>query len=124
MASTTNEGPPASVAIGLFMSYGLAGMLLFCGILGLITWDGVGVAPEWGRRFSGSSCSAPRISRAWQRVGRAFIGLLNGIITVAGVVYMFKGPTSAIFPSIVVVMISAGTFALLYLPEESKRFYA
>ena len=56
--------------------------------------------------------------------GRAFIGLLNAFITIAGVVYIFKGPTSAIFPSIVVATISAGTFVLLYLPEASKRFYA
>ena len=30
MASATNEGLLASVSIGLFMSYALAGMLLFC----------------------------------------------------------------------------------------------
>ena len=67
---------------------------------------------------------ATRIAGRGSRVGRAFIGLLTGILTVAGVIYMFKGPTSAIFPSIMVVVISAGTFALLFLPEASKRFYA
>lgn len=58
------------------------------------------------------------------RMGRAFIGLLTAIITVAGVVYMFTGPRSAIFPSLVVAFISAATFALLFLPAGSKRFYA
>ena len=68
----------------------------------------------------GATCIAGRGSR----MGRAFIGLLTGFLTVAGVIYMFKGPTSAIFPSIIVAGISAGTFALLFLPESSKRFYA
>ena len=67
---------------------------------------------------------ATRIAGRGSRMGRAFIGLLTGILAVAGVIYMFKGPTSAIFPSLVVAVVSAGTFALLFLPEASKRFYA
>ncbi len=57
-------------------------------------------------------------------MGRAFIGLLTAIVTIAGVVYMFTGPTSAIFPSLIIALLSAGTFVLLFLPAGSKRFYA
>ena len=36
----------------------------------------------------------------------------------------FTGPTSAIIGSLVVAALGAGTVALLFLPEASKRFYA
>ena len=56
-----------------------------------------------------------------------FIGPLwrdVALFAVAGVVYLFTGPTSAIIGSLVVAALGAGTFALLFLPEASKRFYA
>ena len=125
MGDDTNDGPPAAVGIGLIMSYGLAGMLLLCGLIGfLFSWavgDRVGVGTTLlGLLVLGATYIAGKGSR----LGRAFIGLLTGFLAVAAVIYMFKGPTSAIFPSIMVVVISAGTFALLFLPEKSKRFYA
>ena len=78
-----------------------------------------------GRRSSGFSSSAATYL-AWRgsRAGRAFVGLLGAIGAVAGVVYLFTGPTSAIIGSLVVAALGAGTVALLFLPEASKRFYA
>jgi hypothetical protein len=125
LQGTTDNPPPAPVAIGLIMSYGLAGMLLFTGLIGLLFWVAVGDRVGLGTTILGLLVlGATVIAGRGSRTGRAFIGLLTGILTVAGVIYMFKGPTSAIFPSIMVVVISAGTFALLFLPEKSKRFYA
>ena len=57
------------------------------------------------------------------RVGRAFVGSLGAIGAVAGVVYLFTGPTSAIIGSLVVAALGAGTPALLFLPDAAKRFY-
>ncbi len=125
LQGTTDNPPPAPVAIGLIMSYGLAGMLLFTGLIGLLFWAAVGDRVGVGTTILGLLVlGATRIAGRGSRTGRAFIGLLTGILAVAGVIYMFKGPTSAIFPSLVVAVISAGTFALLFLPEASKRFYA
>jgi hypothetical protein len=125
MASATSDGPPAPVYIGLVASYALAGTLLFCGVLGILTWNGVGNRVGLGTTILGLLVlGATYVAWRASRVGRAFIGLLTAIITVAGVVYMFTGPGSAFFPSLVVAFISAATFGLLYLPEGSKRFYA
>ena len=107
------------------MSYGLAGMLLFTGLIGLLFWAAVGDRVGVGTTVLGLLVlGATYVAGKGSRAGRAFIGLLTAFLTVAGVIYMFKGPSSAIFPSIMVVVISAGTFALLFLPEKSKRFYA
>ena len=125
LQSQADDGPPAPVAIGLIMSYGLAGMLLLCGLIGLLFSWAVGDRVGLGTTILGLLVlGATRIAGRGSRMGRAFIGLLTGILAVAGVIYMFKGPTSAIFPSLVVAVVSAGTFALLFLPEASKRFYA
>ena len=124
MATPANE-PPAPVFIGLCASYALAGTLLFCGLIGLITWAAVGNEVGLGTTILGLLVlGATYVAWRGSRAGRTFIGLLTAIITVAGVVYMFAGPRSAIFPSLVVAFISAGTFALLYLPAGSKSFYA
>jgi hypothetical protein len=124
-ATAANEGPPAPVFIGLTASYALAGTLLFCGLLGILTWNGVGNRVGVGTTILGLLVlGATYVAWRGGRVGRAFIGLLTAIITVAGVVYMFTGPGSAFFPSLVVALISAGTFVLLFLPAGSKRFYA
>ena len=125
LQSTTDEGPPASVSIGLIMAYGLAGTLLFAGLIGLLFWAAVGDRVGVGTTILGLLVlGATYVAGRGSRTGRAFIGLLTGILTVAGVIYMFKGPSSAILPSLIVASISAGTFALLFLPESSKRFYA
>ena len=125
LQSQSDEAPPATVTIGLIMAYGLAGTLLFAGLIGLLFWVAVGDRVGLGTTILGLLVlGATRVAGRGSRMGRAFIGLLTGILTVAGVIYMFKGPSSAILPSIIVAGISAGTFALLFLPESSKRFYA
>lgn len=122
---TSTEGPPASVTIGLIMSYGLAGMLLFCGLIGLLTWSAVGSRMGVGATTLGLLVlGSTRVAGRGSRMGRAFIGLLTAIGAVVGAIYLFTGPSSAILPSLVVASISAGIFALLFLPETSKRFYA
>jgi hypothetical protein len=125
LESDTYEGPPAPVFIGLMASYALAATLLFCGLIGLITWASVGGRVGVGATILGLLVlGATYVAWRGSRMGRAFIGLLTAIITVASAVYVFKGPISALAPSLVVASISAGTFVLLFLPEASKRFYA
>ena len=100
-------------------------MLIGGGILGLLTWAALGepagaVATMLGLLVLGATYVAWRGSQT----GRAALGLLALIGAVAGVAYMFAGPGSAFIPSLVVAALGAGTLALLYVPEASKRFYA
>ena len=98
-----DAGPPAPVFLALVGAYALAATLLLMGLLGFFIWDALDDAVG---------------------VGATILGILGAIGAVAGVVYLFTGPTSAIIGSLVVAALGAGTVALLFLPEASKRFYA
>ncbi|HET9325008.1 MAG TPA: hypothetical protein VFO03_14115 [Gaiellaceae bacterium] len=120
-----DEGPPAPVFLALIGSYALGATLLAFGFLGFLTWAAVGDVVGVGATLLGLLVvGATYIAWRGSRAGRALIGLLAAIGTVAGVIYAFAGPSSAIIPSLVVAALGAGTIALLFLPESSKRFYA
>ena len=120
-----DEGPPAPVFLALVGSYALAGTLLLMGVLGFFTWNALGDVVGVGATILGILVFAATYL-AWRgsRAGRAFVGLLAAIGAVAGVIYVFTGPTSAIIASLFVAALGAGTLALLFLPEASKRFYS
>jgi hypothetical protein len=120
-----DAGPPAPVFLALVGAYALAATLLLMGLLGFFVWDALDDAVGVGATILGILVLAATYL-AWRgsRAGRAFVGLLGAIGAVAGVVYLFTGPTSAIIGSLVVAALGAGTVALLFLPEASKRFYA
>jgi hypothetical protein len=120
-----SEGPPAPVLIALLASYALGAMLIVFGLIGFLVWADVGEPTGVTATILGLLVLWPTYV-AWRgsRIGRAAVGLLAAIGAVAGVVYMFAGPTSAVIPSLVVALLGAGTLALLYVPDASKRFYA
>lgn len=119
------EGPPPPVFLALIGSYALAAALLAFGFLGFLTWAAVGDVVGVGATLLGLLVlGASYIAWRGSRAGRALIGLLAAVGTVAGVIYAFAGPTSAIIPSLVVAALGAGTVALLFLPDSSRRFYA
>lgn len=120
-----DAGPPAPVFLALVGSYALAATLLLMGLLGFFIWDALDDAVGVGATILGILVLAATYL-AWRgsRPGRALIGLLAAIGAVAGVIYVFTGPSSAIIGSLVVAALGAGTVALLFLPEASKRFYA
>ena len=123
--SLDDAGPPAPVFLALVGAYALAATLLLMGLLGFFIWDALDDAVGVGATILGILVLAATYL-AWRgsRPGRAFVGLLGAIGAVAGVVYLFTGPTSAIIGSLVVAALGAGTVALHFLPEASKRFYA
>jgi len=123
--SLDDAGPPAPVFLALVGAYALAATLLLMGLLGFFIWDALDDAVGVGATILGILVLAATYL-AWRgsRPGRAFVGLLGAIGAVAGVIYLFTGPTSAIIGSLVVAALGAGTVALLFLPEASKRFYA
>jgi hypothetical protein len=124
-ASDANGSPPAPVFLALLGSYALAAMLLFCGFIGFLTWAAVGDLVGVGATILGFLVlGATYVAWRGSRTGRGVLGFLAAIGVVAGVVYMFTGPGSAFVPSLVVALLGAGTIALLYVPEGSKRFYA
>jgi hypothetical protein len=117
--------PPALVFLALLGSYALAAMLLFCGFVGFLSWAAVGDRVGVGATILGLLVlGATYVAWRGSRTGRAILGALAAFGVVAGVIYMFRGPGSAFIPSLVVAALGAGTIALLYLPEASKRFYA
>lgn len=120
-----DAGPPAPVFLALVGAYALAATLLIMGLLGFFIWDALDDAVGVGATILGILVLAATYL-AWRgsRAGRAFVGLLGAIGAVAGVVYLFTGPASAIIGSLIVAALGAGTVALLFLPEASKRFYA
>ena len=120
-----DAGPPAPVFLALVGSYALAATLLLMGLLGFFIWDALDDAVGVGATILGILILAATYL-AWRRsrAGRALIGLLAAIGAIAGVIYVFTGPSSAIIGSLVVAALGAGTVALLFLPETSKRFYA
>ena len=120
-----DAGPPFPVFVALGAAYALAATLLLMGLLGFFIWDALDDAVGVGATILGILVLAATYL-AWRgsRAGRAFVALLAAIGAVAGVVYVFTGPTSAIIPSLVVAAFGAGVVALLFLPEASKRFYA
>ena len=120
-----DEGPPAPVFLALIGSYALAATLLLKGFLGFLTWAAVGDVVGVGATLLGLLVlGATYIAWRGSRAGRALIGLLAAVATVAGVIYVFAGPSSAVIASLVVAGLGAGTLALLFLPESSKRFYS
>ena len=124
-ADEADEGPPAPVFLALIGSYALAASLLLMGFLGFLTWAAVGDVVGVGATILGLLVlGASYIAWRGSRAGRALIGLLGAVAAVAGVIYVFAGPTSAIIGSLVVAGLGAGTVALLFLPESSKRFYS
>jgi len=124
-AGNRRRGAPAPVFLALVGSYALAATLLLMGLLGFFIWDALDDAVGVGATILGILVLAATYL-AWRgsRAGRALIGLLAAIGAVAGVIYVFTGPSSAIIGSLVVAALGAGTVALLFLPEASKRFYA
>ncbi|HEU6444085.1 MAG TPA: hypothetical protein VFL61_03405 [Gaiellaceae bacterium] len=120
-----DEGPPAPVFLALIGSYALATTLLLLGFLGFLTWAAVGDVVGVGATLLGLLVlGATYIAWRGSRAGRALIGLLAAVAAVAGVIYVFTGPSSAIIGSLVVAGLGAGVLALLFLPEASKRFYS
>jgi hypothetical protein len=120
-----DSGPPFPVFVALGAAYALAATLLLMGLLGFFIWDALDDAVGVGATILGILVLAATYL-AWRgsRAGRALIGLLAAIGAVAGVVYVFTGPSSAIIGSLVVAALGAGVVALLFLPEASKRFFA
>jgi hypothetical protein len=127
MPATAVEGaaPPPPVFLALIGSYALAAMLLVTGLLGFLTWAAVGDVVGVGATILGLLVlGSTYIAWRGSRLGRAVLGLLAALGTVAGVVYMFTGPGSAFFTSLVVAALGAATIFLLFVPERSKQFYS
>jgi hypothetical protein len=124
-ATAASGGPPPPVFLALLGAYALAGMLLFCGFIGFLTWAAVGDVVGVGATILGFLVlGATYVAWRGSRLGRNVLGFLATFGAVAGGIYLFTGPGEAFIPSLVVAALGAGTIALLYVPEASKRFYA
>jgi uncharacterized membrane protein (UPF0136 family) len=115
---------PFPVFIATLVGYALALGLLVFGIIGFF-------ADEVGDPFGGGLLvlgvlvgAASYLASRGKDAGRMILGLLGAVTVVVALVYVFRGPTYAIVPSLVTAACAAGTLALLYLPESSKAFFA
>ena len=123
-AEAPTSGPPAPVFVALLGSYALAGMLLFCGAIGFLVWKSVGDQVGIGSTILGFLVLGATYY-AWRgsRRGRDVLGFFAAVGAIGGGIYMFVGPGSAFIVSLVIAALGAGTIALLYLPEASKRYF-
>ena len=119
------DSRPAPVFLAVLAAYSLAGALVFFGFIGFLISnaldDSVGVgAFVLGLIVAGAAYMASSGSS----LGRVFIGLGSAATAVVGVIYAFTGPSEATLPCLLMAALAAGTFALLYLTDAAKRFYA
>jgi hypothetical protein len=119
------DGLPPPVQIAVWSAYALALSLLVFGFIGFVIANAVddsfgGVAFALGLVVAGAAYAASR----GNSIGRAVIGLGAAVTAVVGVIYAFTGPGSATIGSLLMAALAAGTFALLYLTDSARRFYA
>src|SRR5262245_56477923 len=116
---------PAPVQIAVWAAYALAIALLLFGLIGFLISKAIGVSVGGGAFILGLIVlGAAYITSKGSPIGRAVIGLGSLVVAVVGVIYMFAGPGSAFIPSLVIAALAAGTFALLYLTDASRRYYS
>ena len=116
---------PPPVYIAVLAAYALAAALVAFGLIGFLISNALdnsvgGGAFVLGLIIAGAAYLASRGSS----LGRAVIGIGSAITAVAGVIYAFAGPSSALIWCLLMAAMAAGTFALLYLTDAAKRFYS
>ncbi len=116
---------PPPVFIAILAAYALALALVIFGFIGFLISNAIGNSVGAGAFVLGLLVAgAAYIAKRGSSLGRAFIGLGSAAAAVACVIYAFSGPSSAIFPCLLMGALAAGTFALLYLTDAAKRFYS
>lgn len=117
------ESPPAVLLASVF-GFAKAGFLAFMGIIGVVAWDDV--TDPWGigalvlaALFALASYALLRGSRA-ARIVLAALAVVGGVIAL---VYVFVGPTSAIFPSLVTAALDAVVLWLLYGSRGARDYF-
>lgn len=117
------ESPPAVLLASVF-GFAKAGFLAFMGIIGVVAWDDV--TDPWGigalvlaALFALASYALLRGSRA-ARIVLAALAVVGGVIAL---VYVFIGPTSAIFPSLVTAALDALVLWLLYGSRGARDYF-
>jgi hypothetical protein len=121
----TENGVPPAVQIAVYLAYALALALLVFGFVGFVISNAIGDSVGGGAFVLGLIVGAAAyLAQGGSSLGRAVIGLGAAATVVIAVVYVFTGPGSAILPSLIIAVLAAVTFYLLYLRESAKRFYA
>jgi hypothetical protein len=117
------ETPPAVLLASVF-GFAKAAFLGFMGIIGVVAWDDV--TNPWGigalvlaALFGLTSYALLRGSRA-ARVVLAALAVFGGVMAL---VYVFVGPTSAIFPSLVTAALDAVVLWLLYGSRSARDYF-
>ena len=117
------EAPPAVLLASVF-GFGKAAFLGFMGVIGVVAWDDV--TDPWGigalvlaALFGLASFALLRGSRA-ARVVLAALAVVGGVMAL---VYVFVGPTSAIFPSLVTAALDAVVLWLLYGSRSARDYF-
>jgi hypothetical protein len=123
VATASRESPPAVWLASVF-GFVKAGFLAFMGIIGVATWDDV--TEPWGigalvlaALFALASFGLLRGSSA-ARIVLAALAVVGGVMAL---VYVFVGPTSAILPSLVTVVLDAVLVWLLYGSRGARAFF-
>jgi hypothetical protein len=124
MVQTAPRETPPAVLLASVFGFVKAGFLAFMGIIGVVAWDDV--TNPWGigalvlaALFAAASFALMRGSRA-ARIVLAALAVVGGVIAL---VYVFVGPTSAIFPSLVTAALDAVVLWLLYGSRGARNYF-
>jgi hypothetical protein len=124
MDGAPREGAPPAVLLASVFGFVKAGFLGLMGIIGVATWDDV--TDPWGIGalvlavlFALASFALLRGSRA-ARIVLAALAVVGGVMAL---VYVFVGPTSAIFPSLVTAALDALVLWLLYGSRGARAYF-
>jgi hypothetical protein len=125
LARDEEDSLPPPVFVAVLASYSLAAALLVFGFIGFVISNALDNSVGAGAFVLGLIVAgAAYMASRGNSLGRAVIGLGSAATAVFGVIYAFTGPSSATIPCLLMAALAAGTFALLYLTDAAKRFYA
>lgn len=121
---STDQSAPFPVFLATVVGYVIAASLLVFGVIGVAAADQVSDPFGIGILVLGAVVGLATVMLGrGHRVGRVVLAGLAAITFVVAVVYAFAGPGYAAGPGIATAVVTLGTIALLYLPQNSKDFF-
>ena len=121
---STDESAPFPVFLATVVGYVIAASLLVFGVIGVAAADQVSDPFGIGILVLGAVVGLATVMLGrGHRIGRVVLAGLAAITFVVAVVYAFAGPGYAAGPGIATAVVTLGTIALLYLPQNSKDFF-
>ena len=121
----TRRELPFVVLLAAMFGFAKALFLGFMGIIGIATWDDV--SDPWGIGalvLAGLFAIASFLLLRGNTLARLVIAALAVAGGLLAVIYLFTGPSSAIFACLVTIALALLLIWLLYGPRSAKEYFA